>query len=75
MLVLVIMLNALCFFPPNSELCNKPMDVMFLLDGSPNIGVSEFEEMKNFVQAFIESADISMCLSFNSKKTITFKFF
>ncbi|OXB70840.1 UNVERIFIED_CONTAM: hypothetical protein H355_004160 [Colinus virginianus] len=41
------------------ELCNKLMDVMFLLDGSPNIGASEFEEMKNFVQAFIESADIS----------------
>lgn len=37
---------------------------MFLLDGSPSIGASEFEEMKNFVRAFIESADISMCLSF-----------
>lgn len=48
-------------FPP-SELCNKPMDIMFLLDGSSNIGASEFEEMKNFVQAFIESADISMYL-------------
>lgn len=45
-----------------SELCNKPMDIMFLLDGSSNIGASEFEEMKNFVQAFIESADISMYL-------------
>lgn len=41
------------------ELCNKPMDIMFLLDGSPSIGASEFEEMKNFVRAFIESADIS----------------
>ncbi|XP_040421957.1 von Willebrand factor isoform X2 [Cygnus olor] len=41
------------------EMCNKPMDIMFLLDGSSNIGASEFEEMKNFVQAFIESADIS----------------
>ncbi|KAM9245736.1 von Willebrand factor [Leptosomus discolor] len=41
------------------ELCNKPMDVMFLLDGSSNIGASEFEEMKNFVRAFIESAEIS----------------
>lgn len=38
------------------------MDIMFLLDGSSNIGASEFEEMKNFVQAFIESADISMYL-------------
>ncbi|GAB0177352.1 von Willebrand factor [Grus japonensis] len=41
------------------ELCNKPMDVMFLLDGSSNIGASEFEEMKNFVRAFIRSAEIS----------------
>ncbi|XP_013803060.1 von Willebrand factor [Apteryx mantelli] len=41
-----------------SELCNKPMDVMFLLDGSSSIGVSEFEEIKNFVRAFIESAEI-----------------
>ncbi|NXC45571.1 VWF factor, partial [Penelope pileata] len=41
------------------ELCNKPMDIMFLLDGSSNIGASEFEEMKNFVQTFIESVDIS----------------
>uniref|UniRef100_A0A8C3PPM6 von Willebrand factor n=1 Tax=Calidris pygmaea TaxID=425635 RepID=A0A8C3PPM6_9CHAR len=41
------------------ELCNKPMDVMFLLDGSSNIGASEFEEMKNFVREFIESAEIS----------------
>uniref|UniRef100_A0A8C5X262 von Willebrand factor n=1 Tax=Malurus cyaneus samueli TaxID=2593467 RepID=A0A8C5X262_9PASS len=38
-----------------TELCNKPMDIMFLLDGSSNIGASEFEEMKNFVRAFIES--------------------
>ncbi|KAM6438314.1 von Willebrand factor [Rhynochetos jubatus] len=41
------------------ELCNKPIDVMFLLDGSSNIGASEFEEMKNFVRAFIQSAEIS----------------
>uniref|UniRef100_A0A8C2U1F5 von Willebrand factor n=1 Tax=Coturnix japonica TaxID=93934 RepID=A0A8C2U1F5_COTJA len=40
------------------KLCSKPMDVMFLLDGSPSIGASEFEEMKNFVRAFIGSADI-----------------
>uniref|UniRef100_A0A8U7MAY2 von Willebrand factor n=1 Tax=Corvus moneduloides TaxID=1196302 RepID=A0A8U7MAY2_CORMO len=37
------------------ELCNKPMDIMFLLDGSSNIGASEFEEMKSFVRAFIKS--------------------
>ncbi|XP_032850933.2 von Willebrand factor isoform X2 [Tyto alba] len=42
-----------------AELCNKPMDIMFLLDGSSNIGASEFEEMKNFVRAFVESAEIS----------------
>uniref|UniRef100_A0A8C9MZR3 von Willebrand factor n=1 Tax=Serinus canaria TaxID=9135 RepID=A0A8C9MZR3_SERCA len=39
----------------NLKLCNKPMDIMFLLDGSLNIGASEFEEMKSFVRAFIES--------------------
>uniref|UniRef100_A0A803V778 von Willebrand factor n=1 Tax=Ficedula albicollis TaxID=59894 RepID=A0A803V778_FICAL len=37
-----------------TRLCNKPMDIMFLLDGSANIGASEFEEMKSFVRAFIE---------------------
>jgi len=42
------------------------MDVMFLLDGSSHIGASEFEEMKNFIQAFIERVEISMYLSFNS---------
>nr|XP_009936779.1 PREDICTED: von Willebrand factor [Opisthocomus hoazin] len=41
------------------KLCNKPMDVMFLLDGSSHIGASEFEEMKNFIQAFIERVEIS----------------
>ncbi|XP_010408551.4 von Willebrand factor [Corvus cornix cornix] len=40
------------------ELCNKPMDIMFLLDGSSNIGASEFEEMKSFVRAFIKSVVI-----------------
>ncbi|KFP66408.1 von Willebrand factor, partial [Cariama cristata] len=47
------------FWTEIPELCNKPMDVLFLLDGSSNIGASEFEEMKNFVRAFIESAEIS----------------
>ncbi|NXP39690.1 VWF factor, partial [Leiothrix lutea] len=47
------------FWTEIKELCNKPMDIMFLLDGSPNIGASEFEEMKNFVRAFIESVVIS----------------
>ncbi|XP_066039748.1 von Willebrand factor [Chamaea fasciata] len=42
------------FWTEITELCNKPMDIMFLLDGSSNIGASEFEEMKNFVRAFIE---------------------
>ncbi|XP_010223541.1 PREDICTED: von Willebrand factor [Tinamus guttatus] len=41
------------------ELCNKPMDVIFLLDGSSSVGSSEFEEIKNFVQAFIETVEIS----------------
>uniref|UniRef100_A0A8U7MAY3 von Willebrand factor n=1 Tax=Corvus moneduloides TaxID=1196302 RepID=A0A8U7MAY3_CORMO len=41
-----------------SPLCNKPMDIMFLLDGSSNIGASEFEEMKSFVRAFIKSVVI-----------------
>ncbi|XP_048156081.1 von Willebrand factor [Corvus hawaiiensis] len=40
------------------ELCNKPMDITFLLDGSSNIGASEFEEMKSFVRAFIKSVVI-----------------
>ncbi|KYO44719.1 hypothetical protein Y1Q_0016835 [Alligator mississippiensis] len=40
-------------------LCHKPMDVMFLLDGSASVGVSEFEEMKSFIKAFIRKSDIS----------------
>ncbi|XP_041282783.1 von Willebrand factor [Onychostruthus taczanowskii] len=43
------------FWTEIRELCNKPMDIMFLLDGSLNTGASEFEEMKSFVRAFIES--------------------
>ncbi|KAM7022548.1 von Willebrand factor [Passerculus sandwichensis] len=46
------------FWTEITELCNKPMDIMFLLDGSLNIGASEFEEMKSFVRAFIESVVI-----------------
>ncbi|XP_062838063.1 von Willebrand factor [Anolis carolinensis] len=38
--------------------CNKPMDVIFLLDGSPNVDESQFEKMKRFVKAFIEHTDI-----------------
>lgn len=36
------------------ETCPRPMDVIFLLDGSSNVSESQFEEMKNFVKAFIE---------------------
>ncbi|XP_039919393.1 von Willebrand factor isoform X3 [Hirundo rustica] len=43
------------FWTEITELCNKPMDIIFLLDGSSNVGASEFEAMKNFVRAFIES--------------------
>uniref|UniRef100_A0A674GH51 von Willebrand factor n=1 Tax=Taeniopygia guttata TaxID=59729 RepID=A0A674GH51_TAEGU len=43
------------FWTEITELCNKPMDIMFLLDGSSNIGALEFEEMKRFVRAFIQS--------------------
>uniref|UniRef100_A0A674KEI7 von Willebrand factor n=1 Tax=Terrapene triunguis TaxID=2587831 RepID=A0A674KEI7_9SAUR len=39
--------------PP--EPCSRPMDIMFLLDGSSSVGASEFEEMKSFVKAFIEN--------------------
>ncbi|XP_020641434.3 von Willebrand factor [Pogona vitticeps] len=38
--------------------CNKPIDVIFLLDGSSNVKESEFEKMKSFVKAFIEHTDI-----------------
>uniref|UniRef100_A0A4W5R6V4 von Willebrand factor n=1 Tax=Hucho hucho TaxID=62062 RepID=A0A4W5R6V4_9TELE len=52
---------------PPSVPCRKPMDVLFLLrggiragpetDGQPE-GGTEFEDMKTFVKAFINSADI-----------------
>ncbi|KAJ6668444.1 hypothetical protein lerEdw1_011926 [Lerista edwardsae] len=38
--------------------CNKPLDVIFLLDASSNVRESQFEEMKNFVKTFIEHTDI-----------------
>ncbi|XP_030071430.1 von Willebrand factor [Microcaecilia unicolor] len=38
--------------------CSKPMDVIFILDGSSNIKASQFDEMKSFLKAFIEKADI-----------------
>ncbi|XP_059702157.1 von Willebrand factor isoform X2 [Haemorhous mexicanus] len=50
--------HGMSFWTEITELCNKPMDIMFLLDGSLNIGASEFEEMKSFVRAFIESVVI-----------------
>lgn len=51
------------------------MDIMFLLDGSSNIGASEFEEMKNFVQAFIGSVVVGMYLPFSSDTERCFVFF
>ncbi|XP_018418206.1 PREDICTED: von Willebrand factor [Nanorana parkeri] len=38
--------------------CTRPMDVIFLLDGSINIKQSEFELMKTFVKNFIYKANI-----------------
>ncbi|XP_061438597.1 von Willebrand factor isoform X2 [Rhineura floridana] len=38
--------------------CSKPMDVIFLLDGSSNVSKSHFEEMKHFVTAFIEHTNV-----------------
>ncbi|KAL8194515.1 UNVERIFIED_CONTAM: hypothetical protein K2H54_023411 [Gekko kuhli] len=38
--------------------CSKPMDVIFLLDGSSNIRESQFEEMKHFVKTFINYMDV-----------------
>ncbi|XP_063164440.1 von Willebrand factor [Candoia aspera] len=39
-------------------ICSEPMDVIFLLDGTSDVGESQFEEMKHFVKAFIEHADV-----------------
>ncbi|XP_067860893.1 von Willebrand factor [Heptranchias perlo] len=38
---------------PPSAPCTEPMDVVILLDGSANIGETQFEEMKTFVKSFI----------------------
>ncbi|XP_064199356.1 von Willebrand factor isoform X1 [Anguilla rostrata] len=43
---------------PPSVPCQKPMDVIFLLKESSGEGPSQFEDMKAFVKAFINSADI-----------------
>ncbi|MEE6477304.1 hypothetical protein FKM82_011464, partial [Ascaphus truei] len=42
----------------SSKPCTKPMDVIFILDGSSAVRASQFEEMKTFVKAFIKKADI-----------------
>ncbi|EMP38449.1 von Willebrand factor [Chelonia mydas] len=44
-------------------LCSRPMDIMFLLDGSSNVGASEFEAMKSFVKAFIGNYGINNTLT------------
>ncbi|CAM5082052.1 unnamed protein product [Eretmochelys imbricata] len=49
--------------PATSGLCSRPMDIMFLLDGSSNVGASEFEEMKSFVKAFIGNYGINNTLT------------
>ncbi|XP_059510645.1 von Willebrand factor isoform X1 [Stegostoma tigrinum] len=33
--------------------CTEPMDVAILLDGSDNVGETQFEEMKTFVKTFV----------------------
>lgn len=48
-----IYLEILCAVP-----CKKPVDVMFLLKAG-----EQLEDMKTFVKAFINSADIGMCLT------------
>ncbi|XP_069484436.1 von Willebrand factor [Ambystoma mexicanum] len=40
--------------------CSKPMDVLFILDGSSSVKASQFEDMKTFVKAFVEKADIGV---------------
>ncbi|XP_063784571.1 von Willebrand factor isoform X2 [Pseudophryne corroboree] len=50
--------------PPIPEVpCLKPMDVMFILDGSSYIKPSEFEFMKTFVKNFIKMAHIGSDLT------------
>ncbi|KAG8438864.1 hypothetical protein GDO86_005162 [Hymenochirus boettgeri] len=36
-----------------ADYCSKPMDVMFILDGSSHVTKSQFEEMKTFVKGFV----------------------
>ncbi|XP_074859171.1 von Willebrand factor isoform X2 [Carettochelys insculpta] len=43
--------------------CSRPMDIMFLLGGSSNVGASDFEEMKSFVKAFIERSNVGNTLT------------
>ncbi|KAJ1165139.1 hypothetical protein NDU88_005568 [Pleurodeles waltl] len=45
---------------PATGPCSKPMDVLFILDGSANVKVSQFEDMKTFVKAFVKKADIGV---------------
>ncbi|XP_013921220.1 PREDICTED: von Willebrand factor-like, partial [Thamnophis sirtalis] len=40
------------------ETCAKPMDVIFLLDGTSEVEAAQFEEMKRFVKGFIEHAGL-----------------
>ncbi|CAH2276180.1 von Willebrand factor [Pelobates cultripes] len=46
-----LVLNTCCKHP---AYCEKPMDVIFILDGSSNVSPSQFEDMKTFVKTFIE---------------------
>ncbi|KAM8973916.1 von Willebrand factor isoform 2-T2 [Pelodytes ibericus] len=50
-----LVLQSCCSSPVK---CSKPMDVIFILDGGSNVSPSQFEDMKTFVKAFIEKADI-----------------
>ncbi|KAM4748779.1 von Willebrand factor [Rhinophrynus dorsalis] len=43
---------------PITDHCDKLMDVIFILDGSSNVRTTQFEEMKTFVKAFINKANI-----------------
>ncbi|RXM34883.1 von Willebrand factor [Acipenser ruthenus] len=43
---------------PSSVPCDRPMDVIIMLEGSAGIPQPQFEEMKTFVKAFISKADI-----------------
>ncbi|NP_001243217.1 von Willebrand factor precursor [Xenopus tropicalis] len=45
---------------PITDNCEKPMDVIFVLDGSSSVRASQFEEMKTFVKAFIKKVNIGV---------------